>query len=288
MLGATALTGGCIGEVYRVDLAGAAPLVAKLGKAENSPHNDPEISPGTGRNGGLALEGWMLAELARLSDLPVPAVIHASDTLLLMEYLEAGGSLDAQAQEEAAAMLAALHDITAPAFGLGRATLIGGLHQPNDETASWRDFFAQQRLIHMAGEAHEAGRLAAETRARVETLAGRLERWIDEPAAPALIHGDMWGGNILCRRTERGNRISGFVDPAIYFADAEIELAFATLFNTMGDAFFGRYNELRPLRPGFFEIRRDLYNLYPLLVHVRLFGGGHVASVERILSRLGV
>ena len=75
--------------------------------------------------------------------------------------------------------------------------------------------------------------------------------------------------------------------PAIYFADAEIELAFATLFNTFGDSFFARYSERRPLRPGFFEERRDLYNLYPLLVHVRLFGGGYVGAVERILDRFG-
>lgn len=66
----------------------------------------------------------------------------------------------------------------------------------------------------------------------------------------------------------------------------EIELAFGTLFGTFGPAFFRRYGELRPLRPGFFEVRRDLYNLYPLLVHVRLFGGGYVGQVEAILSRL--
>jgi fructosamine-3-kinase len=116
---------------------------------------------------------------------------------------------------------------------------------------------------------------------RVETLAGRLDRWISDDARPSLIHGDMWSGNVL---TKNG-RIAGFVDPAIYYADAEIELAFATLFTTFGDAFFARYSELRPLRSGFFEERRDLYNLYPLLVHVRLFGGGYVGSVERTLAR---
>ncbi len=123
--------------------------------------------------------------------------------------------------------------------------------------------------------------------ARIEWLAARLERWIEEPAQPSLIHGDMWGGNVLCRTTATGQRISGFVDPAIYYADAEIELAVATLFNTFGDAFFVRYTERRPLRPSFFEERRDLYNLYPLLVHVRLFGGGYVGAVGRIPDRFG-
>lgn len=120
-------------------------------------------------------------------------------------------------------------------------------------------------------------------RARIERLAARLDEWLVEPAAPALIHGDMWDGNIV----HQDGRITGFIDPAIYCADPEIELAFATLFNTFGPAFFDRYQAPRPLAPGFFEARRDIYNLYPLLVHVRLFGAGYVGAVERTLARFG-
>jgi len=104
-----------------------------------------------------------------------------------------------------------------------------------------------------------------------------------EPVRPSLIHGDMWGGNVLAAN----GMITGFIDPALYFADPEIELAFTTLFSTFGDTFFSRYNEHRPLAPGFFEERRDLYNLYPLLVHVRLFGGSYVDSVDGILRKFG-
>jgi fructosamine-3-kinase len=118
---------------------------------------------------------------------------------------------------------------------------------------------------------------------RLETLAGRLDRWIAEPAHPSLLHGDLWTGNILVNR----GRVVGFIDPALYYGDAEIELAFGTLFGTFGRPFFERYGELRPLNPGFFEERRDLYNLYPLLVHVRLFGGSYVGSVEATLDRFG-
>ncbi len=71
-------------------------------------------------------------------------------------------------------------------------------------------------------------------------------------------------------------------------ADAEIELAFTTLFSTFGNPFFDRYREQRPLDEGFFELRRDLYNLYPLLVHVQLFGSGYLSAVERTLKRFGV
>ena len=173
--------------------------------------------------------------------------------------------------------------MTAPKFGFDGATVIGGLDQPNPWTDSWRDFFRDRRLLYMGREAMDAGRLSAGVMARLETLADRLDTWIAEPARASLVHGDMWGGNVLTA----GGKITGFIDPAIYYADAEIELAFTTLFNTFGDAFFARYAEHRPIRAGFFEERRDLYNLYPLLVHVRLFGGHYVNSVERTLERFG-
>jgi fructosamine-3-kinase len=119
--------------------------------------------------------------------------------------------------------------------------------------------------------------------ARIETLAGKLERWLFEPSAPSLLHGDIWSGNVLVR----GDRIVGLIDPAVYYGHAEMELAFITLFNTFGDTFFRRYHELRPIEDGFFGERRDLYNLYPLLVHVRIFGGGYVQAVDRTLRRYG-
>ena len=259
--------GGCVGDVFKVWLKNGEILVAKVGDAGS----------------GLAVEGVMLTYLAEHSSLPVPDVIHADDTLLLMSYVESGGGITASAQVHAAGLVADLHGITADAYGLDRATLIGGLHQPNPWTGSWIDFFRDQRLLYMGRQALDARRLPGHAMRRIETLAGRLDRWLEEPAAPSLIHGDMWGGNVLCR----DGRIAGFIDPAVYYADREIELAFSTLFGTFGNSFFERYNELRPLRPGFFEERRDLYNLYPLLVHVRLFGGSYVGSVDRTLDRYG-
>jgi fructosamine-3-kinase len=261
------LSGGCIAEIYKADFDDGERLVAKLAGAE----------------GDLALEAYMLTYLAEHSDLPVPAVIHGAPDLLVMDYIESAGPLDASAETHAAEILAALHGISASEFGHERDTLIGPLPQPNPPSASWLDFFRDQRLLAMARVALEAGRLPGTTMVRLERLAGRLGEWIEEPAAPSLIHGDMWGGNVLAR----DGRIAGFVDPAIYHADAEIELAFATLFSTFGEPFFRRYGELRPLRPGFFEVRRELYNLYPLLVHVRLFGGGYLGGVEAVLTKLG-
>jgi fructosamine-3-kinase len=259
----TPMGGGCIAQVYKVALENGRTIVAKVG------------------DGGLALEGKMLEYLA--DHLPVPAVILAEDGLLLMEHLDSGSPIDDRAETHAADLLARLHGVTADRFGFGNATLIGGLHQPNDQGSSWLDFFRDHRLLYMGAQAVDAGRLPGPVLTRLESLAGRLDKWLAEPERPSLIHGDMWGGNVLCR----SGRISGFVDPAIYYADPEIELAFSTLFGTFGDAFFGRYREIRPLAPGFLEERRDLYNLYPLLVHVRLFGGHYVGQVERTLGRFG-
>lgn len=236
-----------------------------------------------GPGSGLAREGFMLRYLAGHSALPVPAVLHADDRLLLMEMLPAGGPIDAAAERHAADLVAALHGVTGPVFGFECATVIGGLEQPNPAETNWLAFFREHRLLDRGRRALAAGRLPASVMRRLEALAGRLERWIEEPPAPSLIHGDMWGGNVLVR----SGRVTGFVDPAIYHADPEIELAFTTLFDTFGDTFFERYREHRPLRPGFFEERRDLYNLYPLLVHVQLFGGAYVGSVERTLTRFG-
>jgi fructosamine-3-kinase len=261
------LRGGCVGDVYKVTLSSGDALVAKVGEAGS----------------GLKLEAMMLEFLARRSELPVPKVLYGEDTLLLMTLLADGGGLDKEAEIDAADLLAALHEVSADSFGFEYDTVIGGLHQPNPQTDSWLDFFAQHRLTQMARQGMAAGRLPGSLMKRIETFSGHLGRWLTPPARPSLIHGDMWGGNVLAAN----GVITGFIDPAIYYADPEIELAFSTLFSTFGDTFFARYREHRPIAPGFFEQRRDLYNLYPLLVHVRLFGGSYVNSVDAILRKFG-
>ena len=259
------LSGGSVASVMRVRFADRSSVVAKQGAK-------------------LALEAWMLEELARTGCVPVPRVIHAEKSLLLLEYIEAGDAIDAPAQRHAAELLASLHAVTAPTYGLERDTLIGGLDQPNAPSPLWLPFFRDRRLLYMADQALQTRGITPALRARIDKLAARLGEWIDEPPRPSLIHGDMWGGNVLVRR----GRIAGFVDPAIYYADREIELAFATLFNTFDRPFFDAYHALKPIAPGFWEARRDIYNLYPLLVHARLFGGSYAGAIDRTLTKFGV
>ncbi len=244
------LTGGCVGETYKVAFDDGAVLVAKVSET-----------------GGLAVEGFMLGYLKAHSELPVPEVLHAADTLLLLEFVETSGGLNAGAEAHAAELLAALHGIGAENFGFEGSTAIGGLPQPNPWTPRWRDFFRDQRLLYMGRLALDRGNLIGAIFARLEKFCGRIEDYIE--------------GNVLTR----DGRIAAFVDPAIYYAHPEIELAFSTLFSTFGPAFFEHYQELRPIAPGFFEARRDIYNLYPLLVHSMLFGGQYPDQVHRILAR---
>lgn len=265
------LSGGCVAEVYRADIAGD-PVVIKVDQS---------------RRPSLDIEARMLAYLAERSSLPVPRVLHAEPALLIMTWIDGRSACDPGAQRHAAELLADLHGISAPtptSFGLDFDTLIGALPQPNTATASWPDFFATFRLREMARQARGAGRLPDRPHARIQRAADRCHQWLAHDPQPSLIHGDIWGGNILATP----GRIAGFSDPAIYYADAEVELAFIALFSTFDAPFWDRYHELRPIDPAFFQRRRDLYNLYPLLVHVRLFGAGYLAQLEATLDRLGV
>ncbi len=258
--------GGCIGEVYKVELEDGSPLVAKVDRKGES---------------HLGREAYMLRYLREKSELPVPEVYHGSETLLLMEFVEGSSRFSEGAERHAAELLAVLHGITAGSYGHERDTLIGSLDQPNPPTPSWAEFFREHRLLYMARVAHEAGRLPGGDLERVERLAGRVDDLIGDPNPPALIHGDVWSANVLAA----GDRITAFLDPALYYADPEIELAFISLFNSFGAVFLERYAEIRGIDRAFFETRRDLYNLYPLLAHVYYFGGGYLGSVRSTLDR---
>ncbi len=277
------LSGGCIGEVYLVGLeapledGGTRRVVAKV---------DQSSAP------RLDVEGFMLEYLAGHSALPVPHVFHASPGLLVMAHVEGESHFSSSAQRHAADVLAALHAIAAPQHGLERPTLIGGLEQPNPRTDSWIEFFGDHRLRYMAEEGVREGCVPRAIYKRLVQFVERLGDFIEEPPHPSLLHGDAWTTNILAAE----GRITAFLDPAIYHGHPEIELAFTTLFSTFGQHFFDRYHELRPIPAGFFEGaggkpgapgRKDIYNLYPLLVHARLFGSSYLGGVESTLRGFG-
>jgi len=282
---AAPLAGGCIADVLRIDLDDAPPVVLKRG------------------DDSLAIEADMLRTLAERSELPVPRVVAEAPAAILVEHVTAGGSLTDRAQAHAADLLAALHSITphhhaaagpdGQTFGFERHTLIGPLHQPNDWAPTWLDFFRDNRLLHMTRLASDHGALPHRLRDRLERFAADLTESDCPPPAGArgphgrLLHGDCWTGNVLV--APDNSRIAAFIDPAVYYGSPEIELAFTTLFGTFSRPFFDRYAERSDAVadwPGFFDRRRDLYNLYPLLVHVRLFGAGYLTQLTNTLDRV--
>jgi len=230
----------------------------------------------------LAREAGMLRFLAARTTLPVPAVLAVTPHVLVLAHVE--GSIGVGGAEvHAAELLAALHD-TAPddgAYGFPLPTAIGGLPQDGAPSSSWVAFLRDRRLLPMAAAARAAGRLPAAVHARVERCAARLGELVDEPPRPSLVHGDVWSGNVIVR----GARVAAFLDPALGFADGEQDLAFVALFATAGDAFFAAYAARRPLRPGRVE-RWRAYDLWPLLVHARLYGGAYVDEIARRLDGL--
>ncbi len=260
------LTGGCVADVRKCFLDTGLTVVAK-------------------QTADAGIEAAMLATLAG-TGLPVPEVLHHEHDLLILSWVDNDGRSEIVTEQHAADLLAGLHSHDhARAFGrYGHPydTRIGGLHQPNPPTASWVEFFRDHRLRFMARCAYDAGRLDARTLRRVESFATVLADEIDDPPHPSLIHGDVWAGNVLTR----AGQIVALVDPAIYHAHHEAELAFITLFSTFGPAFFDRYRQQMRIEPGF-AARAAVYNLYPLLVHVRLFGGTYAGQVESTLATFG-
>lgn len=224
------------------------------------------------------VKGLNLMRENTLLRVPEPLFVASvgNQAYLVMEYVEQG-SKDPSFWKRFGEGLAALHRTTSNHFGLTHNNYIGSLPQQNNQHQNWADFFEQERLrpqIEMANN-----QLDGRTIDQFEKLFSLLpELFPNEP--PALVHGDLWGGNYLC--DEKGEPV--LIDPAVYFGHREMDLGMTTLFGGFSEALYEEYHRVFPLEHGWRE-RLDLYNLYPLMVHVNLFGGGYLQSVKQILNR---
>lgn len=246
---------------------------------------------------GQAVEGHNLfaAEAEGLDRLRQTRTVRVPDLIgygqsgdkayLILEFIEPGqdgaGLRGASAAywTQLGHQLAELHAHTQPLFGLDHDNYIGSLPQRNVPTESGHTFFFEQRLLPQAGQALYNGLLSKQAYEALFRLRDRLPDLLP-PERPALLHGDLWTGNVLM--TEEGQ--PALVDPAVYYGFREAELAFTNLFGGFDARFYEAYDELFPLEPGFAD-RIAIYNLYPLLVHVNLFGAGYVPGVERVLKQ---
>ncbi|WOK08161.1 fructosamine kinase family protein [Imperialibacter roseus] len=212
----------------------------------------------------------------------VPEIINTGSaegkSYLLLEFLAPGRKATSYA-ETLGRELAALHQNSSPFFGLDHDNYIGQLLQKNETRPSWVDFFIECRLKPQVGLAAYNGLIANDTVLRFEAFYDKLPALFPEEP-PSLLHGDLWSGNV--HTGPDGH--AWLIDPAVYFGHREMDLAFTQLFGGFEPSFYSAYHESFPLQPGW-EERTDLCNLYPLMVHVNLFGTSYLAAVERTLSR---
>lgn len=261
------LAGGCINKAYEIITDGGH-FFLKTNQADEANMFKTESK-------GLEL-------LASTHIISVPEVlghgIYGQQSYLLLAYLEPGPPRY-HYWEDFGQKLAALHAVTANQYGLGFDNYIGRLPQRNDQMTDWPAFFIQHRLQAQLTLAYDQSRVHRSLMLDFEKLFARLPEWLpNEP--PALLHGDLWSGNVMIGQ----DGLVSVVDPAVYFGHREVELAFTRLFGGFEPEFYQAYGEAAHLLSDF-EDRVDLYNLYPLLVHVNLFGGGYVNTVARILKR---
>lgn len=222
-----------------------------------------------------------LEELRQTGYIGVPKpVCHGkagNRSFLVTEYLEKG-TASTDFWESFAASIAKLHQQTQPYFGLRAANYIGSIKQYNTPFATWPVFYAFNRLLPIGRMAYDQRRLDKQMLQQLETLCKKLpELFPDEP--PALLHGDLWSGNFLVG----ANGKAYIFDPAVYYGHREMDLAMTRLFGGFDTRFYYTYHAIRPLEAGW-QQRIGLCQLYPLLVHLVLFGGNYYNDVKEILN----
>jgi protein-ribulosamine 3-kinase len=250
--------GGCIHRCYQVVIDGEQRFL----KTNSADYSDAFAAEADG------------LEALRANGMRTPRLIAQSaaigDAYLLLEFLDLGskGSFAALGR-----MLAAAHRRPGPRFGWARDNYIGATPQQNGWSDNWAEFWRERRMKPQLELAKRKGFDLGEV-----NLEGLLDR--HEPQ-PSLLHGDLWSGNV-------GFIADGPVvfDPAVYYGDREADLAMTELFGGFPREFYAAYNEVFPLDAGY-EERKHLYNLYHLLNHLNLFGGGYLPQVKATLAKLG-
>jgi fructosamine-3-kinase len=232
----------------------------------------------------LEAEAEGLTELARARAVRVPQVLACgragASAFLALEWLEAGTATEASA-ERLGAQLAAQHAVTTPQHGWRRDNTIGSTPQANGAMDSWPEFFRERRLRPQLALAVANGFGALLEAPGERLLEGVGALLGTHRPRPSLLHGDLWGGNWLA--TADGE--PAIFDPAVYYGDRETDIAMTGLFGGFGPRFYRAYAAVAPLPPGA-ELRRELYNLYHVLNHANLFGGGYAASAHGMIERL--
>lgn len=260
--------GGDINDAFKVELVGGPALFVKV---------PPDGSSFASTMYEAEADG--LAWLAETGAIAVPSVVGVGRRWLALTWVERGQpALDYD--ERLGRSLAQLHRFGARSFGLAYDNFIGPLPQANTALPDWPTFYAERRLLPMLVRARSNG-VSMDTSRRIETLCADLANRCGDPEPAARLHGDLWAGNAFPDASGR----PVLVDPAVYGGHREVDLAMMRLFGGFGERTFAAYHEAYPLAAGWRE-RVALYQLYPLLVHVAVFGRGYAGQLDDTLRRL--
>ncbi len=263
------VAGGDINEAFEARLAGGRRVFVKTHASA-----DPRMLP---------CEAEGLRWLDAAGAVRVPGVLAVSDpaspgpAFLVLEFI-AGRARAEGFDASLGRALARLHRHGAPGFGFASDNFIGSLPQSNRAHATWPAFYLAERLEPQIRRAVDTGAGPSRWTASLERLGSRLSTLAGDDEPPARLHGDLWSGNVMTD----GAGAPVLVDPAVYGGHREMDLAMLQLFGSPGRELFDAYGEAWPLAPGHRD-RVRLHQLYPLLVHVNLFGGSYVAAADACL-----
>lgn len=247
------LAGGDLSQIFAFDRPDGRRSVAKGGTA-------------------VGTEAAMLRALAA-AGVPSPSVEGEHDGVRLLEYIENDGLFSPAAWRSVGKAIRSLHEQSGDTYGWPVNYALGTVELDNRTASDWPKFWAEQRL------ASAARVLDRPWRERVEQLARRIADLLPAKPLPSLLHGDLWSGNILAA----GGALAALVDPACYYGHSEVDLAMLALFEAPPPEFWESYGLLETG----WEERRRVYQLFPALVHLRLFGATYAGMVDRILESLG-
>ena len=217
--------------------------------------------------------------LAGVNGVRVPEVFTVSEARLQMTRINPSSPSGALMQELGRG-LALVHNLPQKYFGFHRNNYIGLNPQMNCESDNWGKFFLEYRLGYQVGMISN-DRLRAQFSEVLHSKGDILAEWLNEHGAePALLHGDLWSGNVMFDQTS-----SWLIDPAVYFGDPEADLAMTEMFGGFRKPFYQAYEAVRPLSPHYGR-KREIYNLYHFLNHYNLFGGSYLGPCEKAFNSI--
>jgi fructosamine-3-kinase len=261
------VSGGCINQGYAIS-DGQRTYFVKLNQASLVDMFEAEA---------LGLQQMLETNSIRVPK-PICWGTEGNSAYLVLEWLKLGRGNTQSWRKWGSNWQQCTNGWAKDAFGWDRNNTIGSTPQINTWTAAWREFYVEHRLGYQFGLAKRRGGHFPNQERLLEAIPELLA---DRQPQPSLVHGDLWGGNASC--TVEGEPV--IFDPAAYYGDREVDIAMTELFGGFPTAFYRGYNEVFPLDPGY-ERRKPLYNLYHILNHFNLFGGGYASQASGMIEQI--